>query len=121
MKALNLLATLKLPNNIVADKNPVAISELKGNSTPYSFEVTLFALKSMCPYSTFVDISVSYNNQVIGKQSNKDTRCATNRHVELPFSFLCKFAPPLKAAQYKLQIQSNVEIPPVKDLFADLC
>jgi len=46
IKAMNVQVVVQLPTNIVADKNPISINEIKGNSTPYTVEVKLFVLKN---------------------------------------------------------------------------
>ena len=62
IQAQNLNVFFNLPSNLVTLDNPILIDSLRGNSTPFQFDVEFFALKSAHPYQTSFEILVNFQN-----------------------------------------------------------
>ena len=109
-----------MPVNVRCSREQYNLENLKGNGTPFSFEVELYSIKDLMPYLNEGEILVTYNNFSPNQSAKKDPRSAFAK-VQLPFTQFCQFADPIKQADFKLTIQSNKEIPSVNELFEDVC
>ena len=108
-KATNINIILNLPNNLYTQENPIFIENIKGNSTPYNHEFSLYCLNNEFPYKNSFDIQISYYNAMAGKGEFRDSRCLT-KEVNIPSGFQYKCVPPVKNATFKITVGLNQEI-----------
>lgn len=71
IQAQNLSIFFNLPINITTLDNPILIDSIKGDSTPFQFDVDLFALKNFCPYKNDFEILVNFQNVGSGSKNTK--------------------------------------------------
>lgn len=62
IQAQNLSVFFNLPANITTPDNPILIDSIKGNSTPFQFDIELFTLKNLCPSKGSFEILVNFSN-----------------------------------------------------------
>ncbi|KRX10421.1 hypothetical protein PPERSA_10520 [Pseudocohnilembus persalinus] len=118
-RAQNIQINLVLPKNMVAEKNPIQLNELKGGGTPYSCEVNLYMQNNFTPYSSLIQAQVTFNNCISGQNANKDPRGTSSRIIIGPAA-QSHLSPPIKNSSFKITLQANKDIPALSELFQDL-
>ncbi|EGR30350.1 hypothetical protein IMG5_134400 [Ichthyophthirius multifiliis] len=120
IKAENIQIRMNLPNNLecTQGKLPHLIEEIKGNGNSI-FETFIYILKDYTPSTFKMEVLVSYNNYITGKNLEKNIKNIVQR-IELPCAFQCLFCPPIKNANFKITINTNIPCENIQELFKDV-